>query len=1112
MSFSQDERDKLLQRSRERTLSSKPLYESTANTQRLEPKGSLMKTLDFITKPLYASAGFANAIVQGKGSEEAFKSAYRGLTGKERTFYSDVLASAGVKNKYVKAVAGFALDVALDPVTYLSFGTGAGARLGLTTLNKTGKTFLTRTLNKQMPKMIKMNLAKGMAEEVAEQLARETVETAVLKIALKEPQKYVAEKALKIFGKKIPVANDLYQMTGKKIAPYVEKFSRTKPMMWLGESFIGEKYIIKHAKDLSKVQKNILELSRQQTKTKILRGSALAMEKSIQMAEQVPNIKDRELIANAIELLRKRKVPVKDFPKGLKSLVRKVRKYNTVEDAIAGLGDKYIMKKFGGKGGVKISGQKELLNADIAVLSEVIKNHPAASLHKYAIKGELPEVTGKGVSLFAKKGDDLVRTLGFADSETARSSYDDFLKLKEKMKELYANKKGLVDKSAIEGGISIESANEFRQFYEKATGKVKKDNLATLLPEHLVEKAREVDQTIFKEITNPEAQRGLITGFKNGYIPHYYKKRLQGFFGVDVPHPIVARNKNGQVRIFETMSEAVDKGWQPIEDYTVSVGLRNSYSKTILAIDDYVQNMLSNVGIPVFKNTDEWKTMLANKRVPEGMGLYIPRGGARFSPLQHSTKSKATQVKVAGAMEELFKREGTGGFFGGELLKDLRLTPVQAAFKVSDDIPVYLLPKDIADMMNKASPYLTREKSIKGFLALSDSVMNVWKTSVTTIWPGFHSRNAMSNVWLAYLGGLKNPMRYKDATEIQRYSYLIDKGKKVDDFIVKLNGKSYKASQLVKQGRETGVLNRGWFGAEIGGSFEEEIARKLGTKKSLTAKEKLLGLPRAGIEKSRRVGTAVENNARFALFLDQIDKGFDINSASAHTKKFLFDYGELTQFEKKVMKRVVPFYTWLRKNVPLEIEQMMQQPGKFAQINKVKEEIESLSPEPNEEFLPDWVREKELFVRTPWESKDKPIYLNFDFAFNDLAKLNFTGKPLSTLREWVSTMRPDVKALIEMASNYNIFYGREMVDSSLPEMVKLKEMVKQELLNNMRITGYWRKLNKDDTPKVLKILDMALGLSSYTYNEQSQKRWNRIDAEKERNALKKYNRSKEKKK
>ena len=51
------------------------------------------------------------------------RGAKRGFTAQERYYGSKLLDEAGVKNRAVRAVGGFGLDVATDPLTYLTFGT-----------------------------------------------------------------------------------------------------------------------------------------------------------------------------------------------------------------------------------------------------------------------------------------------------------------------------------------------------------------------------------------------------------------------------------------------------------------------------------------------------------------------------------------------------------------------------------------------------------------------------------------------------------------------------------------------------------------------------------------------------------------------------------------------------------------------------------------------------------------------------------------------------------------------------------------------------------------------------------------------------------------------------
>lgn len=87
------------------------------------------RTIDVLSRPLYASAGAAKAVIKG---ENVAKEAWKGLKGQEKETYSDVLAEMGVKNKWVKGGVGLGLDIALDPSTYFG-GTlikGAGKAIG----------------------------------------------------------------------------------------------------------------------------------------------------------------------------------------------------------------------------------------------------------------------------------------------------------------------------------------------------------------------------------------------------------------------------------------------------------------------------------------------------------------------------------------------------------------------------------------------------------------------------------------------------------------------------------------------------------------------------------------------------------------------------------------------------------------------------------------------------------------------------------------------------------------------------------------------------------------------------------------------------------------------
>jgi len=99
-------------------------YETLAEQYGIKKKPSLIKsvftkTLDLFQRMNYASAGAAKALLKPELGENPLKEAWKGLIGKEKETYSDVLREVGVENKYVRGIVGFALDVALDPFTYV---------------------------------------------------------------------------------------------------------------------------------------------------------------------------------------------------------------------------------------------------------------------------------------------------------------------------------------------------------------------------------------------------------------------------------------------------------------------------------------------------------------------------------------------------------------------------------------------------------------------------------------------------------------------------------------------------------------------------------------------------------------------------------------------------------------------------------------------------------------------------------------------------------------------------------------------------------------------------------------------------------------------------------
>ena len=65
---------------------------------------------------------------------------------------------------------------------------------------------------------------------------------------------------------------------------------------------------------------------------------------------------------------------------------------------------------------------------------------------------------------------------------------------------------------------------------------------------------------------------------------------------------------------------------------------------------------------------------------------------------------------------------------------------------------------------------------------------------------------------------------------------------------------------------------------------------------------------------------------------------FDI--ASQKVKESLFDYRDVSKFERNVLKRTMPFYTWTRKNIPAQLKHLVLNPERAEKLHLAKEQFE----------------------------------------------------------------------------------------------------------------------------------------------------------------------------
>ena len=105
--------------------------------------------------------------------------------------------------------------------------------------------------------------------------------------------------------------------------------------------------------------------------------------------------------------------------------------------------------------------------------------------------------------------------------------------------------------------------------------------------------------------------------------------------------------------------------------------------------------------------------------------------------------------------------------------------------------------------------------------------------------------------------------------------------------------------------------------------------------------EDVFSLTRAG----REFNTEQHALDRVATYLAKRSQGYSPEAALKEVKLAHFDYANMTGFEKDVMRRVVPFYSFARQNVPAVISELGRNPGgKLAQTIRASDELKGEHP------------------------------------------------------------------------------------------------------------------------------------------------------------------------
>jgi hypothetical protein len=536
-----------------------------------------------------------------------------------------------------------------------------------------------------------------------------------------------------------------------------------------------------------------------------------------------------------------------------------------------------------------------------------------------------------------------------------------------------------------------------------------------------------------------EVTAGLIepASVRANYVAHFYENTPEELFSAVNrwrPHTLVDKESLGrhaEMRAFDTLKQAED--WtraQNAIDRTVPVlkPLRDPLEILRRRGDAHIQ------AVEFQKYYDEIRAKFGKADIPfnvqDFFDLQRVAYGGKMSAQQVLEWRKVTAAVSKGGTDinvfRNFSEEGRKEFMRQRLLRATEASEVPAILNkygvenapkqtrllgtVAPDgtpyVPVHNIgrlkgaeiPSSLRDDLADMSERVFKGKELDHMLRYYDRLNNTFKAFVTLPFPAFHFRNAYSNLALGFAdagASVLNPARHYDGWAGMRG---LDGGMttKAGEFI------PYK--QLQQEMREGGVLQSGRQILEYTG---QQGIDRVG---SVAGKARAL---------PRKVGAAIENEARAALYTIHRRRGLDAVTAAQRVNEFLFDYSNLSRIERDLFRRMIPFYTFTRKNLERQFKNLATRPGRVAAQVK-----------------PFRGREDEDTQMTSWEGEALKLRLNKDgrtlrvITGVDLpikqVDLVFKGSLRETARGALGMITPLLKTPIEVATGVNLFTGRGM--------------------------------------------------------------------------------------
>jgi hypothetical protein len=513
----------------------------------------------------------------------------------------------------------------------------------------------------------------------------------------------------------------------------------------------------------------------------------------------------------------------------------------------------------------------------------------------------------------------------------------------------------------------------------------------TVMANPVHENLRQEAIKIFRDMADDGKAMGTLRDkdvLQNGYVPHYYSRYAQRQKANAAGIGAESFRKERQRLIQEhgtnaghTLQDAIAKGLRPEEDI----------AKIILA-----------------KGAKQNRDLVRNTFLTD---LMLNHGQVNAGKLAFSDKYNIAPV------EDKLIPKNVKQALGMDKDKTLRL----------------YMPKDYHKTMQsveKLMKFGSPEAEAKAFTRYLDNVNKVFKYSKTIARPSYHMNNMSSDMMFGFF----------DQTPIQDYALNLNRWMKN-----KAGGSA--APFRINEHHSIGFDQmKHYYQTHAGGSnfFSTEMPLNVtGMGKGARANQfaHTASQKREDFARFTHFAAATRQELRKTIGKKQLTQqefdralGDALSSAAHRVNKFNIDYNALTPFEQNVMRRVIPFYTYMRKATPTLIESMYLTPGRVLALDKTRRLTENmLGINHNQEFdnlrVPDWLRQGAGSIQL--SNDQNPLMLSMAAMPQNLLADRFGGGNTQDLvKDQLAMGNLGLRFLPEVASGRS-FFGNKKIDNPI---------------------------------------------------------------------------------